>query len=176
MLAKNMSIVEVIFCPMKDWPDDYKVAIGEYLIACSQWEYIYELLWKDLKPSADQFSDRLREADSQIRNGGKNLKDALIQEGSTECLQMRALIEELEQNYKERRDIIVHGFHHIYEDAARISRFATNQEDAIGLEIIPQVLCDNAIIINSLINELNRIRRLKFHPGQNAVAVSARVP
>jgi hypothetical protein len=176
MLTKNMTIAQVSFGSISDWPDDYKSAIGEFLIACSQWEYIYELLWKDLNPSSNPFADRLREADKQIRCGGTNLKAALATEGSSECLQMKQIIEQLESSYREQRDVMVHGFHHLYQETALVSRFANKQADVIGHQLRPQKLNQDAIGINALVNDMNNIRRQKFHSGDPAaVSVSAAV-
>jgi hypothetical protein len=175
MLTKNMTIAQVSFGSMPEWQADYKAAIGEFLIACSQWEYVYELLWKDLNPTTDPFEDRLREADKQIRFGGVNLKLALTAEGSQECLHMRKIIEQLESSYRGQRDIMVHGFHHIYGGNALVSRFANRQADVIGDELIPEILSKDAVSINTMVNNLNGIRRQKFHICQSAVGVSAAV-
>jgi len=149
---------------MTEWKDNYKSSLGQFLIACSQWEYVYELTWKDLNPDPSaSFPEKMKKADSQIRNGGKNLLKALGKVGSKECIEIVKLIELLEGRFRSQRDLMVHGFHHFYEGNCLVSRFSTNKEDIIGEELNPETLSDNSKQINKIVNEINVLRKKTFH-------------
>lgn len=174
MLVKDIGIAQVTFGSMGEWSPNHKIAIGEFLIACSQWEYVYELLWKDLHPSDNVFLDRMKDADRKILNKD-SLKNALVCKGSAQCLEIKMLIEYLESKYRGNRDTMVHGFYHVYEGNALISHITNRKDDIIGEELNSNSLSNNANDINDIVNKINSLRRKEFHPDQRIVAVSAAV-
>lgn len=163
MLTKNLKVVQVTFDALVSWPDEYKVSIGALLIACSQWEYIYELLWKDLNPdSTKTFEEIMKAADGKVVGRGieKNLIAPLNGLGYIEIVKE---IKQLEDTYRDIRHIIVHGFYHIHENNKLISRLSEKGDSVIGCEIVPGELLQSAEDINRRANILNSLRREKFH-------------
>lgn len=171
MIDRHHKIQQVKFSDFSDWSEDYKTAVGKLIIACSQWEYLYELLWKDLNPDPEKtFLDIMRVADGQIKFVEKNLVKPLIDRGNTD---MAGIIKDLEEKYRALRDKIVHGFHHILNDERVITRITARTDDAIAELLKPEIIVDAAKEINSQVKILNTLRRAKFHVDQGACEVSA---
>lgn len=105
MTTKDSYTISKLSC----WPDDYKIAIGNLVIAHSQLEYVLELLYKDLTKKKLS-KQTISEADKQIRSIENiiNLLKAL--DTSSEQTE---IIKELNKinNNKKIRHVIIHGLH-----------------------------------------------------------------
>lgn len=166
MITKEYNITEVTFCPPNDWPGDLKSAIGEFLIACSQWEYIYELIWKDINSCTNKpFVEKMKDADGEIVGNNKIDKNLIQPLNSAGHTQMVDLINKLEKDYRNMRHIMVHGFYHVHNGDKLISRLSNKSDEVIGDELIPANLLKAAEDIHQKVTELNSLRRGAYHKG-----------
>lgn len=179
MLTKEMKIAQVTFDNMAAWQPNLLTGIGSFVIACSQWEYIYELVWKDLNPSqTNSFIELMRQADRETSMKKRDeFIDMLSIHSAVECKEIaRIMREELEKPYRALRDKTVHGFYHIYEGCKLISHFPRNGTDIIGEDLDVHDFLKYANDMNEWVNKINSIRRKYFHggvlPSSDAVSVS----
>jgi hypothetical protein len=175
MLTDEKTVIQVTFDEMKVWPLEYRQAVGELIIACSQWEHVYELLCKDLNiTTASSFVDQLAEADEGMarKQWLKTIKGALASKNNSACNSILKLVDELEAE-KPLRHRVVHGFHFLHEGQCKVTHINSRGKKDIAVVASVKQIMESAAKINSCVNVLNKHRRQFFHAQQASYKISA---
>lgn len=163
-MEQDTTIQTPFFSPSR-WNENSRIAIGQYIIACSQWEYVLELLFKDsCINSSDPFKDKMKVADGVNKSKSKEktkLLETLKYHNDPRCKKILEYIDELDKRYIRGRHLLIHGFHHIHENKEMINRLNKDAED-IGEILSAEEYIKASEEINLIVNKINIIRKDVF--------------
>ncbi len=158
--------VQVKFDHPTTWQPESSLAIAHYIIACSQWEYVLELLYKDYcRNSQKSFFEMMIEADGVSKHNSKEntkLKAAMLADNDFCSQQIIKLVDQLEKLFSPNRHLLVHGFHHIYDHKEMMTKIHSRSQ-MISEPLDAKQYNQEALNINKLVNQINILRKIKFH-------------